>query len=237
MWRENFTPYGEKRVNPSQNEDSISYTGHVSNSSGLVYMQARYYDPVIGRFYSNDPVGYTNIHTFNRYSYANNNPYRYTDPNGESALEIGELLVDAGNLIGASVAYAEGVITGDSALTSIAGAGVVAHATNTAISAAGVASPVPGTGKAIKAAVKLSKVAKVKKPPTVNIGDGKKFTKKTKVFPGNGPGQSRAEIEIVKNSEGKVIRTRKFSYDRANKFQHKKRTRGGPDGRKQDEDQ
>ena len=45
-------------------------------------MQARYYDPVIGRFYSNDPVGFTNVHTFNRYAYANNNPYKYTDPDG-----------------------------------------------------------------------------------------------------------------------------------------------------------
>lgn len=49
-------------------------------------MQARYYDPVIGRFYSNDPVGYTTknpVMSFNRYLYVNNNPYKYTDPNGE----------------------------------------------------------------------------------------------------------------------------------------------------------
>jgi hypothetical protein len=45
-------------------------------------MQARYYDPVIGRFYSNDPVGFKNVHNFNRYTYANNNPYKYTDPTG-----------------------------------------------------------------------------------------------------------------------------------------------------------
>jgi len=48
-------------------------------------MQARYYDPVIGRFYSNDPVGYTGanpVMSFNRYMYANNNPYKYVDPDG-----------------------------------------------------------------------------------------------------------------------------------------------------------
>ena len=50
-------------------------------------MQARYYDPVIGRFYSNDPVDaithletQNGIHGFNRYSYAINNPFKYTDP-------------------------------------------------------------------------------------------------------------------------------------------------------------
>ena len=49
-------------------------------------MQARYYDPVTGRFMSNDPVGYTAsnpVMSFNRYMYVNNNPYKYTDPNGE----------------------------------------------------------------------------------------------------------------------------------------------------------
>jgi uncharacterized protein RhaS with RHS repeats len=49
-------------------------------------MQARYYDPVIGRFYSNDPVGWSPenpVMSFNRYLYVNNNPYKYTDPDGE----------------------------------------------------------------------------------------------------------------------------------------------------------
>jgi RHS repeat-associated protein len=56
-----------------------------------MYMQARYYDPVIGRFYSNDPVdvieqmqrGNSAVHGFNRYAYVNNNPYKYTDPDGK----------------------------------------------------------------------------------------------------------------------------------------------------------
>ena len=53
-------------------------------------MQARYYDPVIGRFYSNDPVDALShlrtpngIQGFNRYAYANNNPYKYNDPDGK----------------------------------------------------------------------------------------------------------------------------------------------------------
>ena len=48
-------------------------------------MQARYYDPVIGRFYSNDPIGFRDIHSFNRYAYANNNPYKYVDPDGKES--------------------------------------------------------------------------------------------------------------------------------------------------------
>jgi len=66
-------------------------------------MQARYYDPVIGRFYSNDPVGYTAsnpVMSFNRYLYVNNNPYKYTDPNGEFLHSL------VGGLVGGVVSLA-----------------------------------------------------------------------------------------------------------------------------------
>tara|TARA_R110002167_G_scaffold137654_1_gene324708 strand:+ start:229 stop:804 length:576 start_codon:yes stop_codon:yes gene_type:complete len=84
-------------------------------------MQARYYDPVIGRFYSNDPVGMTDIHTFNRYAYANNNPYKYTDPDGEAAqlvIKAGQLGYRAGNAIN----IATQLVTGASLSTHIANA-------------------------------------------------------------------------------------------------------------------
>ncbi|MBU0914521.1 MAG: RHS repeat-associated core domain-containing protein [Gammaproteobacteria bacterium] len=58
-------------------------------------MQQRYYDPVIGRFYSNDPVDMLGhmqkgnpTMGFNRYAYANNNPYKYTDPDGRYLFPI-----------------------------------------------------------------------------------------------------------------------------------------------------
>ena len=74
--------------------DDVGFTGHKFDKDlGLSYMQARYYDPAIGRFYGNDPVGFLDhaqrgnlIHGFNRYAYANNNPYKYTDPDGELAI-------------------------------------------------------------------------------------------------------------------------------------------------------
>ncbi|MDV6314914.1 RHS repeat-associated core domain-containing protein [Idiomarina sp. HP20-50] len=85
------------------------YTGHVGDDTGLVYMQARYYDPVIGRFYSNDPVGFTGeIDTFNRYSYVANNPYKYTDPTGEEKISLGltgEAMLFAGARVGFSVSF------------------------------------------------------------------------------------------------------------------------------------
>ncbi|WDD97736.1 RHS repeat-associated core domain-containing protein [Thalassomonas actiniarum] len=79
----NFKPFGETIEAAN---DEVGYTGHKFDTDlGLSYMQARYYDPVIGRFYSNDPVGFTgDVDTFNRYSYVANNPYKYTDPDGEA---------------------------------------------------------------------------------------------------------------------------------------------------------
>jgi RHS repeat-associated protein len=66
---------------------TIGFTGHVNDAdTGLVYMQQRYYDPVAGRFLSIDAVT-TDANTggsFNRYAYANNNPYKYIDPDGRN---------------------------------------------------------------------------------------------------------------------------------------------------------
>ena len=47
-------------------------------------MNARLYDPLVGRFLSPDPYIQAPDFTqnFNRYSYALNNPLKYTDPSG-----------------------------------------------------------------------------------------------------------------------------------------------------------
>ncbi len=77
------------------------YTGHeMDASTGLINMNARLYDPVLGRFLSADTVvsGPGNMQNFNRYSYVNNNPLIYTDPTGHFIFTIG-----AAMLIGALV--------------------------------------------------------------------------------------------------------------------------------------
>ncbi len=63
------------------------YAGNVMDPSGLTYMQARYYDPQLGRFLSTDPVDpdpQTGMN-FNRYAYADANPYSKYDPSGRCA--------------------------------------------------------------------------------------------------------------------------------------------------------
>lgn len=62
------------------------YTGHEHLPMfGLVNMNARLYDPAVGRFLAPDPYVQApeNSQNFNRYTYCLNNPFRYTDPDGE----------------------------------------------------------------------------------------------------------------------------------------------------------
>jgi RHS repeat-associated protein len=58
---------------------------------GLVNMNGRLYDPSLGRFLSPDPniQFVSDLQSYNRYSYAGNNPLRYTDPTGFFWSEIG----------------------------------------------------------------------------------------------------------------------------------------------------
>ena len=62
------------------------YTGHEHLPwFGLINMNARLYDPILGRFLSPDPYVQAPFwsQNFNRYSYAANNPLLYVDENGE----------------------------------------------------------------------------------------------------------------------------------------------------------
>lgn len=80
-----YEPYGQQSNRPLAN--GVGYTGHVQDAAtGLTYMQQRYYDPEIGRFLSVDPVtAYSDpVRFFNRYRYASNNPYSFTDPDGRA---------------------------------------------------------------------------------------------------------------------------------------------------------
>ena len=86
--RSEYEPYGQLANRALT--DGPGFTGHVQDAAtGLTYMQQRYYDPVIGRFLSVDPVTAYSMPgaNFNRYWYANNNPYKFTDPDGRQSKE------------------------------------------------------------------------------------------------------------------------------------------------------
>ncbi len=117
IWRANYYPYGDKETtdnagNPVAPDNTRYYTGHEHDEeTGLTYMQARYYDPVVGRFMGVDNVGFSEEapSLFNRYSYVKNNPYKYNDPNGEIANFVIGFAIGAGIETFAKVAENGGI--------------------------------------------------------------------------------------------------------------------------------
>ena len=95
--RLNFDAWGRRRdasnwsnyVNLPTFKFDRGFTGHEHlDMFGLINMNARLYDPLLGRFLSPDPIVQAPEFTqsFNGYTYALNNPLAYTDPNGESLI-------------------------------------------------------------------------------------------------------------------------------------------------------
>jgi RHS repeat-associated protein len=62
----------------------IAFTGQYTDDTGLMFFNARYYNPLTGRFASADRIvpGAGNPQALNRYAYTYNNPLRYTDSTG-----------------------------------------------------------------------------------------------------------------------------------------------------------
>lgn len=82
-----FLPYGESMHNPTTAAMlTKGYTNHEqTDASGVIYMQARFYLPMYGRFASPDPARdqhFEQTQSWNIYSYVQNNPIMNTDPTG-----------------------------------------------------------------------------------------------------------------------------------------------------------
>ena len=76
-----YDPYGTQGYSAGSIGTSKGYTGQYNDSTGLDYYNARYYDPVIGRFVSAD-VKQDNFHGFDPYGYVQGNPETKNDPTG-----------------------------------------------------------------------------------------------------------------------------------------------------------
>lgn len=96
IWQESYAPWGQREIKDTASAypalgSSIWYTGQEEEQAlGLYYYGARWYSPDIAQFYSIDPAPVTvdNPRSFGRYLYGNNNPIRYTDPDGRTAVDI-----------------------------------------------------------------------------------------------------------------------------------------------------
>lgn len=88
MWASLLPATAHTDINPQINaETTRGFTGHEHvDRMGLIHMNGRLYDPLLGRMLSPDPIVQEpyNAQNLNRYSYVLNNPLSYTDPSGLS---------------------------------------------------------------------------------------------------------------------------------------------------------
>jgi len=91
-----YAPFGEtlSETGPSGGTGSavlsneLAYTGRERDpATGLYYVRARWYDPEIGRFLSEDPLGF-GAGDVNLYAYVGNNPLGGNDPLGQEAIGL-----------------------------------------------------------------------------------------------------------------------------------------------------
>ena len=81
------TPFGVQKIRLPMDlvayAESLGWHSKEQDLTGLIWMGARYYDPTVGRFLSQDPIGYPiNI---DLYSYAGKDPINFKDPDGRYA--------------------------------------------------------------------------------------------------------------------------------------------------------
>jgi RHS repeat-associated protein len=111
--RQEFDPWGTVRSG-GVTTTTRNYTGQILDDTGLLFYNARYYDPAIGRFISADTIvpgsnpltvwpsdavagrvwrtqgsGLVNPQNLNRYTYVQNNPLGNTDPTGHCTVAVG----------------------------------------------------------------------------------------------------------------------------------------------------
>ena len=80
-----YDAYGNEYARDLGDSNPFRYCGeYYDTETGFIYLRARYYDPMVGRFTSVDPIK----DGLNWYSYCYNNPVNYVDLNGEKPFSI-----------------------------------------------------------------------------------------------------------------------------------------------------
>ena len=99
-----YTDFGETTIQgDDQAKNEVSYTGGIyDQSTGLYYLNARYYNPEDGRFLTEDTYHGENDKpdTQHLYVYCANNPVNYVDPSGHYAVALYTLVkIVAGGVV------------------------------------------------------------------------------------------------------------------------------------------
>ena len=198
----------------SKEEQSSLYPTAVRNAISYIDYGARQYDPVLGRWFAQDPLS-EKYYGISPYAFCAGNPVKYLDPDGEiigTAIDVASVAIGIGSFIknvrsgnvkeavGDAVGVAVDVVA--AAMPFIpGGVGLVRNGAKTAKAINAIdnaADAVKGAEKVIDAGTDAAKAGKYSEVPNPrNAGTGKKFTQKQK-----------AEIlQANMNANGGVLRS------------------------------
>lgn len=87
-----YKAWGEVRYASGNSPTNYAYTGQYSYTSdfGLMFYNARWYDPSLGRFVQADSIIPGGGQGWDRYAYTYNNPIRFIDPSGHKCFPVEE---------------------------------------------------------------------------------------------------------------------------------------------------
>ena len=91
-WYDDFGQVDEYRESGNSLINEVQYTGAIYDElTGLLYLNARFYDPATGRFISQDTYRgeRDDAGTWHLYAYCANDPVNYVDPSGHKKITIG----------------------------------------------------------------------------------------------------------------------------------------------------
>jgi RHS repeat-associated protein len=79
--RYQYSPFGEQQAASEGTHNPLRFAAReLDAQTGLYYVRARWYDPYLGRFLNEDPIGLAG--GINLYAYAANDPVNQSDPSG-----------------------------------------------------------------------------------------------------------------------------------------------------------
>lgn len=189
--RNRYSAYGittqelaEVRPDAKLVANRFGFTGReLDAETGLYYYRARYYDPTMGRFITKDPLQPVEGGSINPYTYANNNPVNYVDPDGESPVLIGMA-------IGAFIGTMLTPTPTDTHITTAGEAGRIAVGATI------------GAGLGAAAVIAPAVIAAPNANPYIRIGEGKfpePYSQRISI--GNTPGK---KAEIGMSESGRI---------------------------------
>ncbi len=84
-----YYAYGAERSSSGDLKTDHTFTSQKRDATGLMYYNARYYDPALGTFISPDSMvpGTEQVINYNRFLYARGNPLKFTDPTGHAGYD------------------------------------------------------------------------------------------------------------------------------------------------------